>query len=254
MSVRKKLLIACIMITIVIAGLHIEQTYAMKDKVSQIMLEDTIDYDNEKNSITNQIEPGIDWAVECIAKDKSICNPEIIGDNSPKKVGVPYKVYYVDMNSITDGRGNLQDALLNYFWEYPLMNNNGEIITTCTIGKYNGKWEPCLLNSGLSEDMIRMSSNFDSISDVILKNDIKDPLEIQHIRFIIPFQFDAFYVRTASNQEFIIPISLRPGFMKMDNLKAYELSDVMNKLTEQLDALKYTLPFDDKSSGKPMIP
>ncbi len=243
-----------VMLTIVIGGIHIERSYAIKDKVSAIMLEDSIDNEIEKNSISNLIKPGLDWAAECIVKDRSMSNPMLNGDDSPNKVGIPYKVLYVNVNSLRNVRENFQGALSSNFWEYPVLNKNDEIITTCTMGKYNGKWEPCLINSGLSEDIIKMSSSFDGIANILMKNDIKDPVGIKHVRFIVPFQFDAFYVNTASKQEYIIPISLRPGLMQMENFKAYALADVMDKLVEQLDILKYTLPVDDKSVTKPLVP
>lgn len=253
---KKYLIIASLLVTltVVIGGIHIERSYAIKDRVSAIMLKDSINNESEKSSINNLIKPGLDWAAECIAKDKSVRNPMIGANDSPNKVGIPYKVFYVNVNSLRNARENFQGELSNHFWEYPVLNKNDEIITTCTMGKYNGKWEPCLINSGLSEDMIKMSSSFDGISDSLMKNDIKDPVEIKHVRFIAPFQFDAFYVNTASKQEYIIPISLRHDLMQMENLKAYAFSDVMDKLVEQLDILKYTLPVDDKGAIKPLVP
>lgn len=247
--------ICIIAICITIFGSGIYKSYAIKDKVSVLMSTDTIDNEVEKNSVEDLQKYGLDLVDDCINKDKSMliqADNLSEGEYTPDHMGIPYKVFYVNTDSLKEG--SFQDALSSYFWEYPVMNANNEFLTTCTMGKYNGKWEPCLINSGLPAEMVVISSSSDDISNILNDNNISDPVAIKHVRFLEPYEFDAFYVQTSDKQEFLIPMSSKPDIMKMENLKAYHLPDVVDGFVNELNIQESNMKAYFKDSNKIFIP
>ncbi len=219
-------IVLCALIVIIaLVGINLKQNYQEKNEIRDLKRSDAIEPLEKK-----VLDSGLAWGKTFVSEDANGLDQE----QFPDDFGKPYKVYYLDIDELL---ANQDIQFKEYFLEYPFINKSDEVASTCTFGQYNGRWEPCLIGSGLSSDLVGMVSDPEKIADFLVQQDISNLNEIKHVRFTAPWGFDAFYLRTDENKKYLMPLNAPPE-QNLENQKLYSLEEAIKIISNDYEELK----------------
>jgi len=222
-------IVVCALIVIItLAGINLKQNYQQKNEIRDLKRSDAIE-PLEKEIL----DSGLAWGKTVASQDSQDVNG-LDQDQFPDDFGKPYKVYYLDIDELL---ANKDIQFKEYFLEYPFINKSNEVASTCTFGQYNGRWEPCLIGSGLSSDLVEMVSDPEKTADFLAQQDITELNEIKHVRFTTPWGFDAFYLRADENKKYLMPLNAPPE-QNLESQKLYSLDEAIKIISNDYEELK----------------
>ncbi|ACV62531.1 hypothetical protein Dtox_1674 [Desulfofarcimen acetoxidans DSM 771] len=171
-------------------------------------------------------------------------NYDAFGFNSkeevPKEYGKPYKVYQLgDIFSSFKNNKNISGCIdKSYFWEIPLLDNDGNILNTITVGKEKDNWSIVSAGKRFNNDLLKFYSDDDAVREY-LKSEYNIE-KVNKISRITAYYFDGIHIRQ-NNKEYIIPITARPELFKIKNLGMYTIEEFIPKYKNMLSSFGMTV-------------
>jgi len=155
--------------------------------------------------------------------------------NIPDHMGQSYKVhvFLADFIEIYDQSKDFSSIIpTDYQIEAPLLDADGNVISTSLVWKYKGKWEIAQSGLYIPVEYVEISASPDRISKLLLDNNITDIKQVNHVRFLTKTT-DALFVETNDGKEYLIPMSFRSDLTGLENLKVYEVNEAMDILRKK---------------------
>ncbi len=157
--------------------------------------------------------------------------PQSLANNldisSEENIGIPYKISFITEKQLLDYENTGQLTMNQEAWEVPILDAQGNLMTTSIAAYGDGKWTLALIGAPLSEEMVQLSSDEEAIKGVLQQNHLTEIQAIKHIRF--PFVLDAFYIILKNNEDCLIPISHHP-LLELEDLQVYEVQRVIDQI------------------------
>jgi len=179
---------------------------------------------NNINSITDEMQKQLDFYN---LKDES---------EVPLGIGQPYEIYDLNLKKVKtlldDYKSNGIDSIINNdsYWEYPLLDKNGKVVSSANVAKYNGNWEVVGIGQYLPRDLINFSSNQDEIKNYLNGQGILKIQSIRHLR-ADPYYTDFIYVTTDENN-YLIPLFGDYSLLDVENKKVYPAEKILSMMTD----------------------
>jgi hypothetical protein len=179
---------------------------------------------NNINSITDEMRKQLNFYN---LKDES---------EVPLSLGQPYEIYNLNPKKIKtlhdEYKSNGIDSIIinDSYWEYPLLDKNGKVVSSANVVKYNGNWEVVGIGQYLPRDLINFSSNEDEIKKYLNEQGILNILSIKHLR-ALPYHTDFIYVAAEGN-DYLVPLFGNYSMLDVENKKLYPAGEILSKITE----------------------
>jgi len=182
---------------------------------------------NNINSITDEMRKQLNFYN---LKDES---------EVPLSLGQPYEIYNLNPKKIKtlhdEYKSNGIDSIIinDSYWEYPLLDKNGKVVSSANVVKYNGNWEVVGIGQYLPRDLINFSSNEDEIKKYLNEQGILNILSIKHLR-ALPYHTDFIYVAAEGN-DYLVPLFGNYSMLDVENKKLYPAGEILSKITELIN-------------------
>ncbi len=193
-------------------------------------------------SAPEEVDQVIKAQLNSIANDMKV-QPEFwnLSDASeaPVELGQPYKVYDLDLSKIKalskdyKNKDLLSALHAKYYWEYPLLDKTGKVVSSADIGQENGSWALMGYGRYISREQIKFSSDENDIMKYLSEQNISNVIEAKHVR-VEAFNSDFIYI-SADQGDYLIPLYDSKGKLSLDNKKLYPATDVLSKMVSSMN-------------------
>jgi len=185
-----------------------------------------VDQEMNKNmgSVTNEMQKQLEFYN---LKDES---------EVPLSLGQPYEIYNLDLKRVKifndEYKSNGINSIIinNSYWEYPLLDKNGKVVSSANVAKHNGNWAVIGIGQYLPRDLINFSSNEDEMKKYLSEQGILNIISIKHLR-ALPYHTDFIYVATDGN-DYLVPLFNNYSMLDINNKKVYPAEEILSKITE----------------------
>ncbi len=247
--------------------ISIKRVIMISTMILALILQSGISFAAEDNSIKEKLsKESISSASEGKEVKASLENKDSQLKREFKQLGIKassvkkdaaYKVYVMqNVNLIEQYKieNNFESLISNeYFWEIPISDDNGTIVSTCDVQKgrslseiktrfkkknidsqteemvkkNEGKWGVSLIETYMPLEGAAFFSNKDRIVELLSKNGFDN---IDNIKTVIVPEYGRTYLLYIKNKtgEYAIPYSKRPDLNTLQNGKVYRISEIMD--------------------------
>ncbi|MEG6520874.1 hypothetical protein [Desulfotomaculum sp. 1211_IL3151] len=235
----KKLLVA-VVLALVLGVYSLGTTVFAVDQVTNAMYEESLDVAEDGSQVKSIFDKDFEKVKKLIDNDKSFV-PEKFRDEviQLSKMGTPYKVYYAPDDFIEPFTmdGDFSKAVKGQvFWEVPLLDDKGRVISTSTAWKEQGAWTIAQTGLYAPVEVIEVTTNPELLYELLKDNNIEGVKKIKHVRSI-DVGLDILYIKAKSG-EYLLPFGNRPDITGLENLKVYTVDEVKNIWKELLEEQK----------------
>lgn len=210
------------------------------DPITQVLSDDILENSIEREEVESLFNADFPTAKKMI-KDNPSFLPKKYRNKAeeaiPQSMGMPYKVYiaFAEFFKSYQVDGNFKKAFTNeYLWEIPLLDKQGNVVSTITVWKYNGKWDIAQTGLNIPADTVAFCTNNKAIKELLENNDLKSIKQIKHLR-LYNAKMDVLYIVSDTDEEYLIPMSHRAKYLGLENLKIYPLNELMDKICENVE-------------------
>jgi hypothetical protein len=157
----------------------------------------------------------------------------------PVSPGLPYQVYDIDLQKAKalakNYKPNTFSSLIkpDYYWEYPLLDKTGKVVSSANIAKESGVWTLIGVGRYLPTELILFSASETEITDYLSGQGISSINVIKHLR-AEALHTDFIYVGTEQG-EYLVPLFSAEGALGLENKKVYPAADVLAKIAVELN-------------------
>ncbi|NCO66366.1 MAG: hypothetical protein COW32_09705 [Candidatus Aquicultor secundus] len=157
---------------------------------------------------------------------------------APVELGQPYKVYNLDLSKIKalskdyKNKDFLSALRAEYYWEYPLLDKTGKVVSSADIGQENGSWALIGYGRYMPRELIKFSADENDVTKYLSEQNISNVSEAKHVRVEV-FNTDFIYV-SADQGDYLIPLYNNKGKLSLDNKKLYPAADVLLKMVSTM--------------------
>lgn len=235
MRIKNKIALFTLLTVLLGGGLICYTKIYAKDHLSSVIQADIFDISKDKSAVYGVLKGRMSETQNFMKETNKLSSSSTLSKDNiasldPKEYCTSYKIYFIkpDIIDIYNKTQKFSDVIAeNYMWETPLLNDNGDIVSSTIVMKGNHNWEFGSTGLEIGTDEIKLSSNPQKIKKLLEDNGINRIKDIKHVRIALS-KFDMFYVAGEDDKEYIIPFSENPKFLfGLTNYKKYPASEVM---------------------------
>ena len=215
-------------LTIILSCLMLSTAFAENTKFNEINKKMNIETINDE-----QDKEGALGAVGYRMNNLEEISNKLGWNKTPVKNGEYYKIYQlVDNLKKYYDNGSFESLIpsCKIAWETPLMDSDGNIISTMRAVKTNGKWATSE-GHGMPIEFINFYKDPENLQNILTQNGIAHPSQIKHMR-IRELYIDFFYIKDGKD-EYVLPFANEPDELSIKNFTLYKMPDFIGKLSSK---------------------